>query len=107
MKIMQGDSYVVPVELKQDGNILSAEMVAELEICVGEALRKRASADEVWFDEGQQKWYFRPTQAETLAMDPDTYSVIARVKYKNNPADVIGVECGRITIVETNSKEVI
>lgn len=107
MTIMQGDSYPIFIELTQGGYTLTPDMVEDVEICVGESLSFKASAGEVGYDENLEKWYIRPTQAQTLAMDADSYEVIARVKYTNDPADVKGVKCGRITVTDTHSTEVI
>lgn len=107
MVVMQGDSYPVFIELTQGGYVLTPDMVEEVEICVGDTLAFKASAGEVGFDSNLQRWYIRPTQAQTLAMEATDYSVIARVKYTNDPADVKGINCGRIRVNETFSTEVI
>ena len=108
MNIMQGDSYPIFVELTQGGYVLTPEMVADVEVSVGESFIKKYSSGEVMFDSNLRKWYFRPTQEETLALEEgESYQVIARVKYTNSPADVKGVRCGNIVIEDTNSTEVI
>lgn len=108
MKIMQGDSYAIPIRLTQGGYALTPEMVDEVEISVGEALIKKFTAGGVVYDKASQQWYIRPTQAETLALEAgENYQVIARVKYKNVPADVKGVNIGSIDVEDTFSTEVI
>lgn len=108
IKMMRGDSYIVPIELKQNGVPLTSGMVTDVEVCVGDALRKTFSGGGVGFDTVTKRWYIRPTQAETLAMEPGSYHVIARVKYSNtDPADVVGLVVGMIIISDTNSEEVI
>lgn len=108
MTIMRGDAYAVPVELTQDGYALTPDMVNDVEITVGDVLTRNYSAGDVVYDEELQQWFFRLTQAETLAMEADeSYQVIARVKYTNDPADVKGVKCGFIIVEDTNSTEVI
>ncbi len=107
MKMMQGDSYPVFIDLKQDGVTLTPDMIDDLEVCVGENLRKTYSGGGVAFDTGTQMWYIRPTQQETLDLPEDSYTVIVRVKYKNQPADVKGISVGRITIRDTHSEEVL
>lgn len=108
MNIMRGDSYPIFLELTQGGYVLTPEMVADVEVTVGESFIKKYSRGEVLFDNLLQNWYFRPSQEETLALEEgEAYQVIARVKYTNDPADVKGVICGSITAGDTNSEEVI
>lgn len=108
MTMMQGDSYPVFIDLKQYGVTLTPDMIQDQEICVGENLRKTYSGGEVGFDTETSMWYIRPTQQETLDLPEDAYSVIVRVKYKNQPsADVKGIQVGRIVIRSTFSKEVL
>lgn len=106
VKMMQGDSFPVPVELKMDGITLTPEHLEDLEITVGENIRKLFSSGEIGYDASLHYWYFIPSQQETFAMDPDGYSVIARVKFRGNDRwDVKGIRCGMINIEESNSKE--
>lgn len=108
MNIMRGDSYPIFLELTQDGYVLAPEMVSDIEVTVGESFIKKYSRGEVLFDNLLRKWYFRPSQEETLGLtEGEAYQVIARVKYTNNPADVKGVKCGSIAVEDTNSSEVI
>ena len=108
MTIMKGDSYPIYIELLQDDTILTPEMVAEIEVCVGESLRKLYSRNEVMFDQSSGRWYIRPSQEETLAWTESAYHVIARIKYANKDLpDVLGLKVGRINVVDTFSKEAI
>lgn len=108
VKIMQGDSYAIPIELKQDGMLLTPEMVEDLEVCVGENLRKIYSGGGVGYDASRQQWYIRPTQQETMAMEVDSHDVIVRVKYLNLPdGDVVGAKIGSISVLEGRSEEVL
>lgn len=109
MKIMQGDSYPIYIELSQDGAPLLPEVLDELEICVGEAMRKIMSDGGVQFDEDSNRWYIHPTQQETFALDNGrSYEVQARVHYKNSaPEQVIGVPVGRIQVDNAISEAVI
>lgn len=108
IKMMRGDSYIVFVNLTQQGYPLTADMVTDVEICVGENLRKTYSGGEVGYDALRSMWYFRPSQKDTLAMDEGAYEVIVRVKYSPyQTADVKGISVGRITMLDTHSQEVI
>lgn len=113
IKMMQGDSYSIPFTITMNGTTeITPDIVSELEVCVGRenktSIRKMFSAESVWFDETSRQWFFRPTQEETLHMDPGSYDAIARMKFRNgDETDVIGVEIGRISISDTHSEEVI
>lgn len=114
MKIMQGDSYPIYIELMQDGTYLTPEMVADLEVCVGtdrrnsKTLRNLYSKGEVYFEQDTQRWYIHPTQQETLSMPIGACEVIVRVKYNDDSKDtVIGVPVGWIHVGDNISKEVI
>ena len=107
MKIMQGDSRRIPIEITQDNMTITPYMLADVEVCVGENVRKAYSNGDVTFDESTGFWYIRLTQEETFGMD-GTQEVIVRVKYKNKPyADVIGYKAGIINAADTISREVL
>lgn len=106
MIIMQGDAYYVPIDLKQAGVTLAPEMIDTVEISVSCAVRKTSSDGGVLYHDGQ--WYFRLSQRDTLDLESGAHYVQARVKYLNQPeADVLGITAGVVTVVESNSKEVL
>lgn len=106
--LMQGDSYPIYIELRNNNSILEPHMVDDVEICVSDQLRKVYSEDGVGYDSERQKWYIRPGQKETLEMSDGIHEVIARVKYRNQPqADVKGIIVGKIKIIGTFSEEVL
>lgn len=107
MKIMQGDSCRVPIEISQDNVTITPYMLADVEVCVGENVRKTYSSGDVVYDDNTGHWYIRLSQEETFGMD-GTQEVIVRVKYKGAPyADVVGYKAGVINATETISKEVL
>lgn len=113
IKMMQGDSYSIPFTIMMnDTTEVTPDIVSELELCIGNedgaSIRKTLSAETVWFEYSSRQWFFRPTQQETLRLNPGSYNVIARMKFSNDEdSDVIGVEIGRIIIADTQSEEVI
>lgn len=111
VKMMQGDSYPVFVDLKISGppvQIITPAMVEEVEICVGDSLRKLYSSGDVGFDETEKQWFFIPSQQETLDLEPESYEVQARLKFPNgNYSPTKGISVGRIEILDANSTEVI
>jgi len=108
VRMMQGDSYALLINLAQNNIPLTPEMVADVEICVGESLRKTLSGGEVFYNDILKQWYFKPTQEDTLSLEPNGYDVIARIKFSPAPdADVKGIKVGQIVIIDTLSEEVI
>ena len=105
-KMMQGDSYVVPINLKLNGNPLTPDTVDDVEICVGKQLRKTFRTGGVGYDTSKQRWYIRPAQEETMSIDVGGHSVIARILFSNGD-DVKGIKVGTIMIFESHSKEVL
>ena len=104
----QGDSYPIPIDLEQDGTDLTPDMIAEVEVCVGESRRYLASQGTVTYDPQLPGWYIRPSQQETISMKPGAHKVTVRVKYLNTPeADVKADFAGKLVILKTNCKEVI
>lgn len=109
-RMMQGDSGAVYVTLKvQDsGEVITPSMVSEVEICIGNALRKTYRAGEVQYDVSKNQWYFILTQEETFRMAPGGYNVQVRPKFNNGQySSVKGLSVGYIGILAANSKEVI
>lgn len=106
IKMMQGDSYVVPINLMLNGHPLTPDIVTDVEICVGEGLRKTFTGGGVGYDTSKQRWYIRPTQEETLALEVEGYDVIARIKFSNG-ADVRGIKVGTIIVLDSHSEEVL
>ena len=108
MKIMKGDEYDIYINLKQDGNALKPSMVADIEICIGDNIRKTYSSEAVLFDTREQKWYIRLTQQETLAMEEGQHQVYGRIKYNGVPeSDVVGIRLESIVVMPTTSQEVL
>lgn len=108
MTIMQGCSCSVPFYLKQQGKVLTPDLISEIEVCVGETLRRLYSAGEVWYDVDSEQWYIRVTQQETLNMTPGVHPVIARVKYLDeDDSDVAGACVGNIVIPHAPGKGVL
>lgn len=106
--IMQGDSYPVYIDLLQDGASLKPFMIDDLEVYVGESLRKTYSGGGVQFDEATLRWYIRPSQEETLGLEEGVHNVVVRVKYKGQPeSDVKGEQIDRLKVRAGVSREVL
>lgn len=110
VKMMQGDSYAVFVNLKltETEEPITPDMVSDVEIYVGDTIRKTHAAGEVLYDPEQCQWYFVPSQEETFALEPDSHEVQARIKFPNGQySSVKGIVVGSILILDARSEEVI
>lgn len=110
VKMMQGDSFAVffAIRLQDTGDLITPYMVSEVEVSIGDSIRKTYTSGEVSYDATQLQWYFVPTQEETFSLDPDSYEVQARVKFRNEQySSVRGTNIGSIMILDAQSEEVI
>lgn len=108
MVIMRGDATSIPVDPKYNGQILTPDMIADMELSIEKSISKLYSAGEVWFDKVAMRWYFRLTQEETFSMRPAKYRVIARVKFPGaENFDVNGFSVGDIIVQQTFSERVL
>lgn len=83
--IMQGDSYPIFLNLKQNGGmVLTPNVLDDLEIYIGEDLRMSYADGSVKYDESSKRWYIWPTQEQTFSLEEGSYKVEIRVKYHNN-----------------------
>ena len=108
MVITQGDSYPLSFNLNQDGDVLSEDLVEDLEITIGGKFRKVYSKGEVSYDAEQKQWRIWPTQEETFAMLPGPHRVVARAKYPGKPwSELYSFEVGCIHVKRANRREVL
>jgi hypothetical protein len=108
MVMMQGDSYLVYIEMKINDDPITPYMVEDMEVSVGDRLRYTFAENQVGYDTAKREWFFRPTQEETFGLEPDNYPVIVRVKFLSEPMrDIKGINVGRIIIVDSYSEVVL
>lgn len=106
--IHQGDALTVPVDLEQSQIDMTPDMVSDVEITIGSALRLLYSENTIRHDAANSKWSFRLEQSDTLELRPGNYKTQARVKYKNDPDfDVTCIDVGTIVVLSSNSREVL
>ena len=103
MKIMQGDSYPIPIDITQDGVVITPEMVEDVEITVGKEIRKLYSTGDITFEDST--WYFLLTQQETFSIS-GANEVICRLKYPVS-GYTHGVRVGNLNAVEVPQKVVL
>lgn len=103
MKIMQGDSYPIPVDITQDGVAVTPETVDEVEITVGEEIRKLYTAGGVTYENGA--WYFLLTQQETFSLKGNK-NVYVRLKYPGT-GYTLGIKAGTLSVDDIPQKVVL
>lgn len=103
MEMMRGDAYEIALALTdEEGNPITTEEVAEVEISLGDVTKTYTSGDVV-YDDG--KWLFPLTQDETLFTLAPVSGLQVRVKYLLG--DVVGAKVGNVYIISSNSEEVL
>ena len=102
MKIIQGDSYPIPITITQDGIVVTPEIVEDVEITVGSGIRKLHSAGEIRFED--DTWYLLMTQQETFSLN-GANEVVCRLKYPVS-GYTHGVRVGNLDVIEISQKRV-
>jgi hypothetical protein len=103
MKILQGDSYPIPVEIKQDGIPVIPEIVEEVEITIGTEVRKTYTDGGVFYED--EMWYFLLSQEDTFSLSGG-YDVLLRLKHPGS-GNVVGTKIGKLSVEKADRKEVI
>lgn len=103
MKIFQGDSYPIPVEIRQDGVPVTSELVEEIEITIGSDIRKTYTGGGVFYE--NEMWYFLLSQEDTFSLSGG-YDVLLRLKHPGS-GNVVGTKIGKLSVEKADRKEVI
>ena len=103
MKIFQGDSYPIPVEIRQDGVPVTSELVEEIEITIGSDIRKTYTGGGVFYED--EMWYFLLSQEDTFSLSGG-YDVLLRLKHPGS-GNVVGTKIGKLSVEKAERKEVI
>ncbi len=104
MPMMKGDSYSLPIKIDTDRGVATAESFLDVEVCIGNAIRKTLACDEIKYDEEESLFLVPLTQEETFGL-PNRVRVNVRCKYGNG--NVVGVDLGIIEVAPTLSREVL
>jgi len=81
MTITQGDTYPIYIDLFQDDQTLTPDLIKDLEICIGKTVHKSHLRGEIQFDAQTQRWWIWPTKDETLALPVGRITAHAHVIY--------------------------
>lgn len=82
-KIRQGETYPIFINLVQDRQTLTPDMIADMKVCIGKTFSKTYQTGGVGFYEKTKQWYIFPTQQETLSMPVGNHDLCVHVKYKS------------------------
>ena len=109
IQIMQGDSRAIFLNFTVNGSALTPDMIDDLEVMVGEALRFAYAEDTVRYDVLRGKWYIWPTQEETFGLEEGSHKVEVRVRFRNqNTTNVKGYTIDdKIKVKGAQSREVL
>lgn len=100
--ILQGDSYLVPIKLKIDGQYINLEDVKKIEFTFGDL--KKYYTGEITYDENSNSFLFPLSQEETIAFQgPQQLEV--RVKFIDDT--VVGRLYGKVEVMYGASVEVL
>ena len=102
MQIMQGDAYKLPFRLTQDGEVITEQMVEDVEIVIGSTIKSYANG-KIHYSDGN--WLYPLTQEQTFAMCNHPQDVQVRVKFHGG--DVMGVPLPPVKLERSTSKEVL
>ncbi len=102
--MMQGDSYSLSLKLKTNDGCATPEDFKEIEVCIGNTIRKTHSSGEIKFDSEHTLFLVPLTQEETFGLR-GRVRVNVRCKYLNG--NVIGRDLGVIEFTDALSKEVL
>lgn len=103
--MMQGDSYGLRIDiLKADGTAVTADDVADVEITVGDLIKKY-SDKKVTFDADGNKWIFPLSQEETFSFPASRIKAQVRVVWASGAVE--GASLGHINVFESISREVL
>lgn len=98
--ITQGESWPIFLLLRQDGVLLTPDMLQDLEVHIGDNYRKLYSDGGVKFDAEMGKWYIFPTVEETAAMEEGTYKVCCHFCYYGGERYIRSIDTIRVKSCE-------
>ena len=102
--MMRGDAFVLPIKIETDDGIATANNFSEVEVCIGNAIRKTMSSGEITYDAENARFLVPLTQEETFSLSCRT-RINVRCKYENG--NVIGRDLGVFEFAPTLSNEVL
>lgn len=102
--MMTGDAYTLPIQITLENGIAKASDFADVEVVIGNAIRKTLQKEEISYDENEQVFYIPLTQAETFKLRGKR-DVDIRLLFANG--DVFGVRAGTLEHEESQSRTVL
>lgn len=102
--MMTGDAYTLPIKITLENGIASASDFKDVEVVIGNAIRKTLKEGGVRFDETSKEFLVDLTQAETFKLRGKR-DVDLRLLFANG--EVFGVKAGTLEHEESQSRTVL
>ena len=102
--MMKGDAYYLPIKIETDSGVATAESFVDIEVCIGNTIRKLMSSGEIIYDVEQAAFLVPLSQAETFRLNNRERM---NVRCKLYSGDIIGVDLGVLEFTSSLSKEII
>ena len=103
-KIMQGDSYGIPIAIQTANGWATPDKFSEIEIIIGD-MRKTLSSGQLTYDYVNAQFIFPLTQEETFGLSTNPQRVQVRCKFLNG--EVVGQNLGNINVTPSLSRAVL
>lgn len=104
LRIMQGDSYGIPITIEFDGGIGTPDNLLDVEVVLGD-IKKSYSEGKLTFDDENNQYIFPLTQTDSLAMAA-SYNR-AQIRIKLMTGEVIGQVIENLVVDRSLSKVVL
>ena len=101
--MMQGDSYRLPIQVTMNGEVVTLNMVEDVEVMLG-GIRKTLGDGSVSYDDAQEAYLVSLSQEDTFRLRGGA-NVQVRVKFLSG--DVLGVDLGYVDVISSASKVVL
>ena len=104
IKIMQGDACRLPFHIRQDGMVITPEMITDLEVTIGSLRKTYLTGGIIYADE---HWLVYLSQEDTLSMTGSEY-IRVRIRYRDQPwVVVLGKRAALLNVEEHPGAEVL
>ena len=104
MTIMQGDAGGVPFYFYLDGELITDDLLDDLEVTIGDTSWLLSEGD-ITYDSESGAFVVQFTQEYTLKLPTPYVLCQARLKFANSANDVVGEVSGLVRVTPSASKE--
>jgi hypothetical protein len=104
LQMMTGDAYELPIQITLKNGIASDDAFKDVEVVIGNAIRKTLQNKEISYDKNEQVFYVKLTQDDTFKLRGKR-DVDIRLLFANG--EVFGVKAGTLEHEESQSRTVL